>query len=549
MLTNIKIFYKKLLSFKYNCFLDNNTKKYIKFNKFKFLKIKKKSTSNGVILIDFFDWKPFIFFWSILANYLSNKKNLQIKYFYFPLYSGISSNYLMFKLTLKKIYESFGSSLGLTNIGKKINIDEIKKYENYFHKIKSKEQLIKYKYKNILLGDLIYDSVIRTYQFPTVNFHDKKLKEKFIEAHQIFTLVEEYLKNNSVKYLISSDCVYNQYGIITRICFSKKIKVLILYNLGRGMDNFKLSSYNPEIRSNKNPYNKFKIIFRKNFRNLVDKRKALNIGKKLLLSRVTGKSKHGINYLNKNPFIKTRQKNKSQFFNKKTYQCMIVLHNFFDAPHKYRSLFYNDYLEWVLDTIEILKEKKINCYIKFHPTKIEKSADAKAFKIIFSKIKDFENFKILNKDVSYIDLLENGLKAAITCHGTVANELPYYGIKVINCGDNPHINYRFCLHPKSKTQYKKYVKNIEKFKIKINLNELYEFHFLNYCYFEDFYFKNKLHRNWLTKTSKHKTNEENINFNDSSNYFDFLIRNEKKNNIIEKVEKYLNEYLTNNAIY
>ena len=99
-------------------------------------------------------------------------------------------------------------------------------------------------------------------------------------------------------------------------------------------------------------------------------------------------------------------------------------------------------MEWVIDTINILKHKNINCYIKFHPIKIEQSADEKAYKIISSKIKNLQNFKILQSNISYVELVNNGLKAAITCHGTVANELPYYGIKVINCGDNPHINYK-----------------------------------------------------------------------------------------------------------
>ncbi|MBD1153667.1 hypothetical protein IDG52_00505 [Pelagibacterales bacterium SAG-MED23] len=548
MLKKIKIFYQKLLSLKYNFFLDNHTKKYIKFNKSKFLNSSSNNEHKGIILIDFFDWKPFIFFWSILANYLRNKNNLQIKYFYFPLYEGISSNHLIFKKPLKKIYESFGSKLGLTNVGKYLNNEEVKKFERYFYKIKSKEQLIKYKFKNILLGDLIYDSVVRTYQLPTVDLFDQRLKKKFIEAHQIFILIEEYLQKNNVKYLIPSDCVYNQYGIITRICFSKKIKVLILYNLGRGMVNFKLSTYKSDIKSNKNPYHKYKLIFKRKFVN-ANRYKALKIGKKLLHSRVLGRSKHGINYLNKNPFLDSKSKNKNKLFYKNSYQCVIVLHNFFDAPHKYRSLFYNDYLEWVIDTINILKHKNINCYIKFHPIKIEQSADEKAYKIISSKIKNLQNFKILQSNISYVELVNNGLKAAITCHGTVANELPYYGIKVINCGDNPHINYKFSSHPKSRVQYKHIIQNIENLKLNISLSELYEFHYLNYFYFEDSYLKNRLNSNWLTKTSKKKKNEENIEFNNSSKYFDFIIKNEKKNNIIKKIEKYVDEYITNNVAY
>lgn len=549
MFVKLKKIIKKFISIKYNFLLDHHTKKYIKFNKSKILKISKNNNYNGIILLDFFDWKPFVFFWSILASYLSNKNNLQIKHFYFPLYKGIFSKHLFFKKPLTKIYQSFGSELGLTNIGKKLNKNELEKIDSYFSKIKSKEQLIKYKFKNILLGDLIYDSVVRTYQLPTFDFLDPKLKEKFIEAHQIFMLIEEYLKNNKVRYLIASDCVYNQYGIITRICFSKKIKVLILYNLGRGMVNFKLSSYDPQIRSNKNSYQKFRSIFKKQFSIISSRNKALKIGKKILHSRVLAKNKHGIYYLNKNPFFKPKRKSQNQLFHKDSYQCVIVLHNFFDSPHKYRSLYYNDYLEWVIDTIDILKKKRINCYIKFHPIKIEASADDKAYKIIYSKIKNYKNFIIIDGKTSYLELVSNGLKSAITCHGTVANELPYYGIKVINCGDNPHIDYNFCIHPKSKKQYKSFVNNIDKLKLDINLNDLYEFHFMNYFYFEDSYLRNKLNTKWLVKNLNNKSNEDNILLNDSTKYYDFIIKNEKNNKIIKKIENYIKDYILNNPIH
>ena len=109
-------------------------------------------------------------------------------------------------------------------------------------------------------------------------------------------------------------------------------------------------------------------------------------------------------------------------------------------------------MEWAVDTIKILERKKIKTYIKFHPQVIDKKADKEAKDIIFNIVKNNENFRIIDQKTSYKSLINNRLNSAITCHGTAACELSYYNINVINCGDNPHINYNFCTHTKNKKE-------------------------------------------------------------------------------------------------
>ena len=540
-------FIKKLKSIftriKYILFLDKFTRDYIEFNKKKFPEIE-NSKVNGEVLVDLFEWKPFVFFWSILSNYLCKKKNLKIKFFYLPLYENIFEKYFFFKRPLVKIYNSFGAKLAFTSCGKKLTNDEKLYFEKEFKKFKSKEELLKYKYNGMLMGDLIYDSAIRSFQLPSLDIKDLKLKEKFLEAHLYYKIISKYLDNNNVKFLIPSDCVYNQYGIITRLCDERDIEVLILYNLGRGMTDFKLTRYNSKIKSNRNPYNSYKKDFNNKFKDEKKRKEVLAIGKKLILNRVKGKNKKGIQYLNSNPFINNKFA-KNNLFEKNSFQVAIILHNFFDAPHKYRNLHYFDYLDWATDTINILDKKKINTYIKFHPINIGKSADDIAFRKIEKQIQRKQNFKILDKNTSYADLIKNNLKAAITCHGTVANELPFFGLKIINCGDNPHINYNFNIHPRSRHEYKNYIENIENLHVNINLYELYEFYFMNYYFYEQNNFKNKLKQSYLVKNNKDLRNEENIHFNDSANYYDFIISENNRSNIVDKLNAYINEYFTN----
>ena len=339
-------------------FLDKNTKKYIQLNK----KIFKNDQNlnikyQGIVLVDFFDWNPFIFFWSILSNFLKKKENLQIKFFYFPIYHRYTEKFIFLKRRLIKVYNSFGCTLGITSLNKSLTFSQKKNYELLFKKIKIKEDLIKYKNKFILFGDLIYDTVLRKFRLPTFDIDDPRLKKTFFEAHFIYDLVENYFEKNYVKYLIVSDTVYNSFGIITRLAERKKIKILHLATLGKGCTNLRLKNYNSKIRSTRNPYYDYKKIF--STLDDKEKRDGLILGEELVKKRVVGDVNSGIEYLSKSPFAKSSNPN-SNLFNKDSFQVLLALHNFFDNPHKYRNFYYNDYMDWALNTLDILSKKNIN---------------------------------------------------------------------------------------------------------------------------------------------------------------------------------------------
>ena len=534
----------KLKVFQNIFLLNQDTKEYIKFNKNLFKN--NNQETNGVVLLDFWNWNPMVFFWSVLANFLAKKNKLEIKFFYFPFYNSKSEKYLFFKRRLNKIYSSFNCHFGFTTSGKSLDYKQKKKFIKIFKKFKSKDELRSYRFKNILIGDLIHDTVIRTYQITTVNLNDPRLLKKFLEAHLIFLETEIYLKKNNVKFLIASDCVYNQFGIISRICNSRKIKTLFLYYFGRGMYNFKLSKFDNKINSFKNPYYKYKKIFKS--LSLSDQKKGLKIGKDLLIKRLGGDIRSGTPYLDRSPYTINFITKKNKLFDKKSYQTLLLLHNFFDAPHKYRNFIYSDYLEWALDTIKILDRKKIKTYIKFHPIVIDKKADREAKEGIMKIVNNNQNFKIIDIKTSYKSLINNGLNSAITCHGTAACELSYYNINVINCGDNPHINYNFCTHTKSKKEYINLISSIKKQNIKINKKEIYEFFYMNYFHFEHKDYQNKFEDNFITKKFNNKSNEYKINFHNSTKYYDYILKLQKKENVKKKLENYFSEYLFKNHI-
>ncbi len=168
------IFNQKLIKARYNkAFFNRITKNFINFNKLRFKDINnsKPNVNENIILIDFFDHEPWNFFYSDLGYYLKKKYNYNLKYFHFILHKSFLSKFYITHRRLNKIYESFECNKLLSNK----NIKSVKKkiIEIEFKKIKSKKKLEKYKYKKIVIGDLIYDTYLRTCFEPTVNLKNK----------------------------------------------------------------------------------------------------------------------------------------------------------------------------------------------------------------------------------------------------------------------------------------------------------------------------------------------------------------------------------------
>ena len=80
-------------------------------------------------------------------------------------------------------------------------------------------------------------------------------------------------------------------------------------------------------------------------------------------------------------------------------------------------------------------------------------------------------------------ILKERINFALTVYGTIGWEYAYKGIPVINASkNNPHFNYDFNINPKSVSEYKKILLNLNKIKIKINKSHITEYYFMAYVY-------------------------------------------------------------------
>ena len=530
------IILKKYKSFKLflkdRVLLDNNEKKFVEFNKKKWVNNNKKK-EQGIILLDLFSWNPLIFFWSYISNLIALKKNYKIRYFYFDFDQSRTSKLKLYINKAKRIFKSFNVSKGISEYDFYFSKRDLKKYNNNFKKIKSKRSLINYRKDGIKIGDLIYDTYLRIYYEPTLKLDDKKLKTIFFRSEKIFEEVKNYFKKNKVKILIPSHVCYMSYGIIVRIASSLGVPVVKVKAENGSNAGFRLTLLDPKYNLDEPRYYDYKSTFKKFSQK--QKEKAISIGKKIIKNRISGNFDVNIPYIKKSTFKKSSHNKIQNIQNKEI--IVLFLHCFYDNPHRFRSMIFNDFYEQIYFILNLSKKlKNYQFYFKSHPN------EYKGFFDIHKKIsKEFKNITYINQDVSHYEILKLKPKCIISNHGTVAHEYAYFNVPVLNTGDNAHINYDFCLNLKSKKEFKDTLLNLDEKIKKINFDKknIYEYLYMHYEYVRNINQEKQLLKDSYFASKK-------ISSNKTSEILKRYIKTSKKTD--DKIKDYVHFFLNQNDI-
>ena len=168
-------------------------------------------------------------------------------------------------------------------------------------------------------------------------------------------------------------------------------------------------------------------------------------------------------------------------------KVLISPHCFFDSVHAYGNNLFTDFYEWLKTLGKLSNNTSYDWYIKTHPDINNYSSN-----VIDDFIKQYPKIILLNKDTSHLQIVKEGIDCVLTVYGTVGFEYAMLGVKVINASlNNPHIDYKFNFHPKTKKNYIEMIKNLENLQIDINKDEILEYYVIrNLLDFNDWLFKN-----------------------------------------------------------
>lgn len=454
---HLKILYK-------NFFFDENEKAFIKYcNQKRIINIRKNKTILIQVVSDYY---YLAYYKSLLAekNFAKNNKVIGIwPYFQRTVRKRnfflefLNETYLFFFDYIeyrkwKKLYKS----VGITKI-ERLNISIFDRIKFFFQKklynsIKI-DNIFKTKIADIKIGDLLYDTYLRFRAQPTLLKNDKVFIRKLVKkSNFVYLKLKELHKKYKFFKFYTSYSSYLQHGLPVRFFLKKNIKVY------SGRNN---SQYNKQLTKNDVRHSESYKQYNKISRKIKKSNQILNFSKNDLLLRFSDRNKHLMSYLPIDTYNSNNYRN-IDFKLIDNLDGVLFLQDFYDSPHDWGNLVFDDFYKWTVYTLYIIDKYQLKIGIKPHPNSWHNSKDS---------IKIYERLKKKYPKLSWIDpyypnkIIFKKIKFGISCTGTVLFELAYHGLKAVSCGDHPGIDFNFTIHCKNKIEYKNVIINLNKIEI------------------------------------------------------------------------------------
>jgi hypothetical protein len=287
------------------------------------------------------------------------------------------------------------------------------------------------------VADLLIDSYLRFRPSPTFVVHDPFVRRLIWQALRDEHQARAYFERVRPAWYLSSHTTYLEHGIPVRVALAQGVDVWSFGNLnGLGK---KLSREDFFHTPNFSSYSSgFNALDRQDER--------LAQAQVQLERRLSGSIDSATSYMRQSAYANINME-VSLPPNLKG-AVVVFLHDFYDSPHVYPDLVFNDFWDWICLTITTLHESGITFFLKPHPNQIALSDEA------LSRLQaQYPSLVLLPAGISNVQLAKAGIACGVTVYGTVAHEMAYLGIPTIGCARHPHHSFDFCRTAKSRVEY------------------------------------------------------------------------------------------------
>lgn len=383
------------------------------------------------------------------------------------------------------LYKSFGARIGLRPSQ---NLEIKRKAETrsteIFNGLNSKTDVSRIRENEIILGDLIYDTYLRDLLLPTVDIRDPRLLGYIRDALIYLYSSEDYFSQNAVRAIFVDHLVYIWQGVPLRVAMSRNIPCYTVYYDPRpSAERIDLAARENglEVPARFN-YWLYPDVFAQLPRD--EQVAAREKGKAYLEHRVSGGMQNNV-LPGQSAF--SRPGGEPVLLNtaSRVPRILILLHDFCDAAHCYRSLLFDDFYEWINYLLREASQTKFDWYVKPHPN----LNDYRRRGIHNSNQQVIEELKARYTRITFIDpsvsnrqLIDEGLAAVFTMYGTAAHEFPFLGIPAVCGADNPHVSYPFAHTPKTIDEYAALIHRAGSLDPVAGQDRIPEFCYMNYLY-------------------------------------------------------------------
>ncbi|MDA7710645.1 hypothetical protein N8873_01115 [Flavobacteriaceae bacterium] len=381
-------------------------------------------------------------------------------------------DYIFFPLIIFKIIEQFFLIKKTTRLNNRLFESEIitpkygfinfikylPKSVKLFWNLKSKKDFYKITHKEIVIGDLLYDTYLRYYKKATLNLNDINLVVLFAKTFYEIEFLEKFSKNIDI--YLTGHCTYTVSGLPVRVFLKKNVEV------------YSFSNFKNEKKLSLEDYLQVKPhwYYKSKFSLLQEKEVKIQQGLNLIKNRMRGHL--DLSYMRHNPYGTDNLK--SEYI--KSFDGVMFLHDFTDSYHIYRNIVFSDFFEWTEITFELIIKNNLNIGIKPHPNQNTTSK-----KITNGLIKKYKDLNWINDSISNNTIFSSGISFGISVYGTVLTELAFNKIIPISCGDNPTSNYGFTFNAKTIQEYSDLILNYKDLNFNGEIeNEIGEFMYMHY---------------------------------------------------------------------
>jgi hypothetical protein len=339
----------------------------------------------------------------------------------------------------------------------------ISEYRQLIDYLGSGKPLIDYKISEIAIGLDIYESILRSGR-PTIDLFDQQTYRIAYLGLKQFLYFRTLFDEGRIKSILVSHDNYIGPGLLAHMAFHFKVEVILanLHSMNIPEKTFQL-------------YEKFDR-YQMYMENLSDKEIEMGVAwaREELSKRTHGILGIGIKYQSKSAFTDVKIARQTSY--NKGIKILVLTHDFFDNPHAYARMTFDNFLMWMEFLAGISLETNYEWYIKPH-----RDFSGIELEILGSFLSSNKNFEMIDPETSFHQLKSEGIDFALTCYGSVGHELPLLGFTVINASYNPHSAFNFNVTAKSQDEYEKILRNISDYRLSnINNEEVYKFYYIHH---------------------------------------------------------------------
>lgn len=323
------------------------------------------------------------------------------------------------------------------------------------------------------IGDLIYDTYLRSLGAPTLRSLDSRLLNLIADAVVRQRTAEILFERYDVKTVISGHMVYNYFGIFSRTALARGIPVI----QDISQNPFRLKHFR-DFTMARQSTSQFQLReFNKIFAS--ERETAVAFGRRYCEERISGQRELVLNDLVYGAYGATRQRlTKEELCGQLGWSAekpivALMSHVLFESPHTVGGALFNDIYEWLEETILLARQMpEVQFLIKPHPDQRyydEQSRHSsqhvpgdEAIRTLVEQHKTADgglpNVAFCPPSLhtgSLVDIVS----AIVTQHGTAGYEMGAWGIPVILIGKAPYSRLGFTIEPKSMTEYADVLRN------------------------------------------------------------------------------------------